>query len=505
MAATRSSSSSAGAHRRSSDPRGHRRLQRGGLRLDRQAARLAARAEARSRARRRRRRFRGRAPKPPRRTRSGSRKMRRTHAAARAAGRARHASAPRCWRTSSTITGARPSRSGGRTSIGRRSRSTICSTTRRRSPTWSRWPDVAPEQVKQSLVHTLRFPDQEFKLAPDPRRRLRIRFGRSPRGTIAWLDAARGRLGLKRGPKRADEPLPSAIVAGEPLDTRRAAATRSAASRTRSSRVGAGLSPPSARCSRRELPRVRGVDSGASLQTLDLAEQKALVAALDDSYLFIQGPPGSGKTWTGARLIVSLIASGKRVGVAANSHKAIHNLLDGGRDASRVAEGVTFRRAEEGQSGDDRVRRPVHRATRTTTRSARAVGRAADRRHVVALRARGDGPARSTTCSSTKPARSRWPTRSRWAPPRATSCCSAIRSSCRRSRRAFIPRAPAAPCSSICSASASHRRRGSRPVPRAHRGGCIRTCARSSPTLSYDGRLVERSRPRAPAHRLVRV
>ena len=50
---------------------------------------------------------------------------------------------------------------------------------------------------------------------------------------------------------------------------------------------------------------------GASLQTLDLDEQKALVAALDASYLFIQGPPGSGKTCTGARLIVSLIAVGQ--------------------------------------------------------------------------------------------------------------------------------------------------------------------------------------------------
>ena len=43
--------------------------------------------------------------------------------------------------------------------------------------------------------------------------------------------------------------------------------------------------------------------------------------------LFAQGPPGSGKTYVGARVIVGLLRAGVRVGVAATSHKAIHNLL----------------------------------------------------------------------------------------------------------------------------------------------------------------------------------
>ena len=41
----------------------------------------------------------------------------------------------------------------------------------------------------------------------------------------------------------------------------------------------------------------------------------------------VQGPPGSGKTFTGARMIVELISQGYRVGVAAVSHKVISNLL----------------------------------------------------------------------------------------------------------------------------------------------------------------------------------
>ena len=39
-----------------------------------------------------------------------------------------------------------------------------------------------------------------------------------------------------------------------------------------------------------------------------------LGVALIDGTLAIQGPPGSGKTYTGARMIVRLLAAGKRVG-----------------------------------------------------------------------------------------------------------------------------------------------------------------------------------------------
>ena len=68
---------------------------------------------------------------------------------------------------------------------------------------------------------------------------------------------------------------------------------------------------------------------------------KALALGLDGSYLFLQGPPGTGKTWTGARIVVHLLAAGRRVGIAAQSHKAIHNLL---AEIERVARetGVRF-------------------------------------------------------------------------------------------------------------------------------------------------------------------
>jgi predicted RecB family nuclease len=58
-----------------------------------------------------------------------------------------------------------------------------------------------------------------------------------------------------------------------------------------------------------------------------IAAARGLIRALDSSVLAIQGPPGSGKTYTGARMICALIADGKTVGITGTSHKVIANLL----------------------------------------------------------------------------------------------------------------------------------------------------------------------------------
>ncbi len=60
--------------------------------------------------------------------------------------------------------------------------------------------------------------------------------------------------------------------------------------------------------------------------TLDAARR--LAGELAGGVLPIQGPPGAGKTYTGARMIVDLVRQGRRVGITAVSHKVIRNLLD---------------------------------------------------------------------------------------------------------------------------------------------------------------------------------
>src|SRR5438093_9903458 len=80
-----------------------------------------------------------------------------------------------------------------------------------------------------------------------------------------------------------------------------------------------------------EPPRIDGVIEGAPLvqageRATDVA--KLLAPRLNNHYLAIQGPPGSGKPTIGAELILDLVRKGKRVGITANSHKVIGNLLD---------------------------------------------------------------------------------------------------------------------------------------------------------------------------------
>jgi uncharacterized protein len=160
-----------------------------------------------------------------------------------------------------------------------------------------------PRPVAKSLAYELEFPTQQHKLGPgdvlDPE---------TTRGErIVEIDEGTGRLWIKRGRSRSEEPLPRALIPGGAWDTRyqRAALMRLA----EEIRDDGGKYRALRAILRRELPSALAAES------------------LDESYLFIQGPPGSGKTWTGAQLVLHLLEKGKRVGIAAPSHKAIHNLL----------------------------------------------------------------------------------------------------------------------------------------------------------------------------------
>jgi len=54
----------------------------------------------------------------------------------------------------------------------------------------------------------------------------------------------------------------------------------------------------------------------------------------ENSYLAVQGPPGTGKTYNGARVIAELVAKhGWRVGVVAQSHSTVENMLQAVIDA----------------------------------------------------------------------------------------------------------------------------------------------------------------------------
>ena len=91
----------------------------------------------------------------------------------------------------------------------------------------------------------------------------------------------------------------------------------------------------------RHPPRTRsGADLPRSGDAVD--DITAALLDLDSSYVAVHGPPGTGKTYTAAHVITRLVAEyGWRIGVVAQSHAVVENLLQGtinaGIDPARVA------------------------------------------------------------------------------------------------------------------------------------------------------------------------
>jgi len=144
------------------------------------------------------------------------------------------------------------------------------------------------------------------------------------RGTleIVELDLAAGTVVLKRGKTYAHEPLPPAIYGGRPVpdDVLRDAL------KTIARGLPAGRFAAVRALLERRRPQLRTGDFCApdGISTAAIAE---LADALAASALVVQGPPGSGKTYTAARVAAELLARGRKIGVMARSHRAIHHLL----------------------------------------------------------------------------------------------------------------------------------------------------------------------------------
>ncbi len=200
-------------------------------------------------------------------------------------------------------------------------------------------PAGGPVPAAKSLSYPFTFPAQQHKLDPGDEVFDPATLG--PAGRIESIDDAAGKLWLKRGGKLEDVTMPRSLIPGGAWNTD---AQQAALRRLGQSLLdGTGRYPALEAILRRDLPRV-GV---SPLPQDDLEAAKDLVESLDSSYLVVQGPPGSGKTYTGARLIVRLLSRRRRVGVMAQSHKAIHNLLEEVEKAARK-EGVEFRGLKKG-------------------------------------------------------------------------------------------------------------------------------------------------------------
>jgi predicted RecB family nuclease len=186
--------------------------------------------------------------------------------------------------------------------------------------------DNAPYSVKRSMVHTFRFPPQDFKMrvGDRPKRAATL----EDAGEVVFIDEDAGRISLKIGNNAEPYEAAFSLIPQGPLD---AAVLRDAVYRYADA-VIAGSADYAAVSSilKRERPRVSGIASGDSIMPAGgelLTAAVSAITRLDNSHMLVQGPPGTGKTFLSAHTIVELLSQGRRVGVASNSHKAINNLL----------------------------------------------------------------------------------------------------------------------------------------------------------------------------------
>jgi uncharacterized protein len=191
-------------------------------------------------------------------------------------------------------------------------------------------PAVEPPRRNARWTYTYRFPAQQHKVSPgsymDPDRR---------DARALDVESVDDDARLVRVKKWPDDPHPRALVAGGPIATgAQQAALRRFAAAVLDGSERAVYSAASDML-RRARPRITGLHEGDQVQpeTRPGAEAIApddvadLALRLDRSALPVQGPPGSGKTYSGAIVIATLLAAGKRVGVTSTGHKAINNLL----------------------------------------------------------------------------------------------------------------------------------------------------------------------------------
>jgi predicted RecB family nuclease len=185
---------------------------------------------------------------------------------------------------------------------------------------------VHPEGRKRTVVDRYRFSPQEVALREGVE--LFVTADRKI-GTLAAIDRAARTIDIRKTVEASDDHPASvferSIVGSQAMAD---ALFRIGSWVAEHGMAGAG----SYRASRDLLlclpPRlVDGVTWQAAGES-SVARAERLALALDCSVLPIQGPPGSGKTYAGARMICELVRAGKRVGVTATSHKVIRCLLD---------------------------------------------------------------------------------------------------------------------------------------------------------------------------------
>jgi uncharacterized protein len=216
-------------------------------------------------------------------------------------------------------------------------------------------------QVKKSLIHRYRFPLQDHSIdraaaVHDPKTQ-------KSAGEVVEIDERNLTIDIKRGVNSAT-PHPTALIPNDVFNskTMRESLLSIGSWIAENEITGPGSYTVARELLMRKAPRLKNGSLANTVELPMVEAAKQIALQLDDSALPIQGPPGSGKTFTGARMIVELVKSGRKVGITAVSHKVISNLLEATCKAAKDEE-VALKIIQK-CDGDDICNNPMVKAAK---------------------------------------------------------------------------------------------------------------------------------------------
>ena len=198
-----------------------------------------------------------------------------------------------------------------------------------------------------SVIDRYRYPPQEMEIRKKDE--LKVPDGRKY-AEVCAVDRKTSTIDLKKGPSQADN-HPTAAFAHKHVDP---GVLEEAILRVGESVADAGSvkadrsqrNPVAGHLLLAATPRLRSGPFAQAAGETAVAFAVRVVGDLDHTTLAIQGPPGCGKTYSGARMICALVREGRKVGVTATGHKVIQNLLQA-VDKAATEMGIVVRLAHK--------------------------------------------------------------------------------------------------------------------------------------------------------------
>ncbi len=207
-----------------------------------------------------------------------------------------------------------------------------------------------------SVIDRYRYPAQEIEIRPKDE--LKLNDG-TKLGDVVRVDRTAFTIDVRKGPTQAER-HPTAAFAHKYVktDVLEDAIYRFGETVAKLRAVSSDKSQPNPVAGHlllAETPRLRSGKFGPAAGESAVQFAVRVVSDLDQTTLAIQGPPGSGKTFSGGEMICALVAQGKKVGVTATGHKVIRNLLEAVAKAAKEKKVVDVRlahRTDDPEAGD---------------------------------------------------------------------------------------------------------------------------------------------------------